>query len=376
MAQASADAAKQSYKLGEDQLAFEKQQWATDQPIIQRVADASITSQGQQNDFSKTMQGVYTGTFLPLQEDYAQKAKDWGSPAQQTINAGAAQAAVGSQMDASRNSALQQLESFGVDPTNTRYAALDIGTAAQKGAAQAAAGTGAIQSTKLQGMGLEAGAIATGQGNAGAAISATQAATGAGASASGSTLGGLTAGASAMAAPTAWYNAGANNMGQYVNAVNGFNYAQNQAAQINNQSMAGVGQLFGSVLGMFEDGGAVGGEQGIPDPSQMAQQQPQMGAPSMGSPNMGAGPTMGGGVPAHASPTRGAIPDDVPARLTAGEFVVPRDVVMWEGEKNMYGLIDKARQAKQKAGQRPDVGGTPGPAINAPPAFQSQALPV
>ena len=70
-------------------------------------------------------------------------------------------------------------------------------------------------------------------------------------------------------------------------------------------------------------------------------------------------PEAAGGLPmpAEASPSGGAIPDDVPAtvdgqmpaNLNSGEFVVPKDVVGWLGEKGMQQLIMKAR--KEMTGQ-------------------------
>jgi hypothetical protein len=88
--------------------------------------------------------------------------------------------------------------------------------------------------------------------------------------------------------------------------------------------------------------------------------------------------TPGGSVPTSASPTQGIATDDVPARLTADEFVIPKDVMLWEGQKSMYGIIDKARKAMQQANARPDIGGQPTQAIPTPPTFQStpQAIPM
>jgi hypothetical protein len=62
-------------------------------------------------------------------------------------------------------------------------------------------------------------------------------------------------------------------------------------------------------------------------------------------------------LPEEMSPSAGAIPDDIPAeldsggpaRLNAGEFVVPKDVVAWVGEKGMQQFILKSR--KEMTGQ-------------------------
>lgn len=51
----------------------------------------------------------------------------------------------------------------------------------------------------------------------------------------------------------------------------------------------------------------------------------------------------GGAVPPVASPSRGAIPDDIPARVSAGEFIMPEDVVRWFGEEKLTKMIEKSR---------------------------------
>jgi hypothetical protein len=76
----------------------------------------------------------------------------------------------------------------------------------------------------------------------------------------------------------------------------------------------------------------------------------------------------GGAIPMSASPTSGRAVDDVSAQLTAGEFVIPKDVTSWYGEKFFQNLIQKAQGEKGKAGAKPAIGPSPG----APPAFVSQ----
>src|ERR1700747_3518239 len=61
------------------------------------------------------------------------------------------------------------------------------------------------------------------------------------------------------------------------------------------------------------------------------------------------GLAFGGGVPPQASPSGGQAVDDVPADLTAGEFVIPKDVVEWKGMEHFYKLMDQAREGRAKA---------------------------
>ena len=59
--------------------------------------------------------------------------------------------------------------------------------------------------------------------------------------------------------------------------------------------------------------------------------------------------------------------DDVKAMLNAGEFIVPKDVTQWYGEKFFQNLIQKAQNEKGKAQAKPAVGPMP----PGPPAIAS-----
>jgi hypothetical protein len=96
------------------------------------------------------------------------------------------------------------------------------------------------------------------------------------------------------------------------------------------------------------------------------------GIPS--APVMPIGATTGGTVPVHASPSMGAATDDVPAMLTANEFVIPKDVATWVGHKALAGQIDKARQEQQQFAGRNDIGGEPTHAIPQHPTFVSRPV--
>jgi hypothetical protein len=84
-------------------------------------------------------------------------------------------------------------------------------------------------------------------------------------------------------------------------------------------------------------------------------------------------PTTGGPVPRGASPTQGQQTDDVPARLNAGEFVIPRDVTQHFGTKHFQDLIAKSRKL------RTGMAGPPAqpkmrPPLGQQPTFSSQPM--
>jgi hypothetical protein len=53
----------------------------------------------------------------------------------------------------------------------------------------------------------------------------------------------------------------------------------------------------------------------------------------------------GGEVTPEMSPSGGAIPDDVHAQVTAGEFIFPKEVVEYYGTKHLRKMIDQAEDA-------------------------------
>lgn len=381
MAQASAQAAVMAYQIGEQQLQWAKQVWNQEQPLINQSEQTSIqlaqqemAASQQMQAFSKEQMDMWNQYYAPLQESYVQQAENWASPANLALVTGQAQAGVAEQAQQGLNTAAEQLQSYGVNPSAGRFAGLLTGASATAGAAEAAAGTTAGQNLRLQQLALEQGAINTGQGVANTAGQLTNAATGA--SQAGTTAAGTTGstaqsniatGSSAQTAAANWYNTGATNMGVYTNAVNAYNQAQLGYAQLGAQQASGLGTIAGGLLGTkgisslfglqkggpiwkFQDAGVV--------PGQAPGQAPQQGIPQQNMP-VPTGGTPGGFVPHHASPSGGQIEDDVDAKLTAGEFVMPKDVSQWVGQKAMVTQIDKARQEMQMFGQRNDIGGEP-----------------
>jgi hypothetical protein len=307
---------------------------------------------------------------------------------------------VGEKGMAGVNTAAETLRSYGINPGSSRYASLYTSAQPMIGASEAAAGTTAAQNLRAQQMELESNAINTGRGLVNATGSLTQAGTGAGSAGAGAASGAggtastnLSTGSQAMTAPTQWFNAGTNAMNSYVGAVNGYNQSQAAFNEAGASEMGGLGSAFGSIAGLamgkIAKGGPVGyagGGPALPPVPGMPSYQttPDQGGGMTGIPSSpmmprqvyagggDAGATPGGTVPIHASPSMGAVTDDVPAMLTAHEFVIPKDVAVWKGHQYFAGQIDKARQEQAKFSGRDDVGGEPTSAIPQQPTFVSR----
>ena len=72
------------------------------------------------------------------------------------------------------------------------------------------------------------------------------------------------------------------------------------------------------------------------------------------------------------SPSGGAQTDDVHAMLNEGEFVVPKDVASWLGEKFLQNLINKARTEASGPKAEPEMAPMPQAMALAPPSFMSE----
>jgi hypothetical protein len=116
-------------------------------------------------------------------------------------------------------------------------------------------------------------------------------------------------------------------------------------------SGGGGGGYYGFQGGAFARGGPVAPRTAIPPqrggfanaPHQILQRAVQQ--------NM----AKGGRIPMGVSPSHGQNVDDVPARLNAGEFVVPRDVAAWKGQEFFQNLIKKSRALSAGAPAKPSM---------------------
>ena len=267
-----------------------------------------------------------------MEDKLATDAASYASPERQLQEAGKAEAGVTQQFDVQRDAAQRNLESFGIDPSSTRFAALDRGAGMAQAAATAGAGNQAIDQTVQRGMALRSEAINVGRGYPGQIAQQYSTAGQGGSGAINTGLQTTASGANTMGTTPQYQALGNSALSGWGNTLNtGY---QNQLAQFNANQNASSG--WGSALGLA--GGIAAsfikvGEGGAIPVS------PQDTVPQ----NV---------VPQEASPTSGKAIDDVPARLTVGEFVLPKDVVAWEGEKSLQGLITKAREASAKAKQQ------------------------
>jgi hypothetical protein len=321
IANASKEAAKYAYQASQDQLAWAKQRYGLDREMADQLITQMNARSNQQDQWAQEDRARYENTFAPLEDQIVSDAQNYDTPGRRALAAQSDMASVTTQSQAARQAAQRNLESYGIDPSSTRFAALDVGSRTQQAAAMAGAGNAAVKRVEDTGRALKADAVNLGRGFQINPLASSQAATGTNQATSGINLGTTASGAATMGTGAQWAGVGQGALGTWSNALNtGYNNALAGWNAKANAAGSGIGSALGLVgsLAMMEEGGDV---------------------------------TNGGAVPASASPTRGIATDDVPAQLTVGEFVIPKDVKDWKGEEFFHKLIQQSRTAKQQPKQ-------------------------
>ena len=355
-----------------------------------------ITSANQGLDLAGNTIGQYENTYVPLQNQLVQDAGSYSSTARQNYNMGAAGSAAAQSTTAGLNAAKQNLTSMGIDPSSGMYGELEDSQKVAGAAAEAGAEQQAMINTQTTGRQLRSEAINVGQALPGAAVNSLNAANNATTGAENADLGTANVGATLMDSANPYLSTGMNLKYPPVgNTSTGMSSSMStsQGSQGGGGGSSGGGG--GSGSGMPGSGGSGGGYAGYSGPLGYPN-----GAPSGGGyPGIATGPdtsvsgdgggassdfatggdvgaipspTSGGHVPINASPSMGHQTDDIPARLNANEFVIPRDVTEWKGQEFFQKLIAQSRKARMTAPAAPSKGP---PVGNQPPRFASHAIP-
>jgi hypothetical protein len=246
------------------------------------------------------------------------QALTYASPQRQAVDMGQAEAGVQQASEAGRQSALSDLQSYGIDPSAGRYAGLDQAARVQAGASAAGAGNQQRMADVATGNAMQNQAISSSLQNVQTGYGAANAANallGTASSLKYAPLGTVSSGSSQSSGSSGSIGFGAGGSGSGTD-TSGYNPKNS------------------TVLGKY-----------TPFLTQLG---PVHGLMAAGGPVVGYQP--GGDVSYADSPSNGQQVDDVSAKLNAGEFVIPRDVTQWLGQSHFYKLMAQARKARATAG--------------------------
>lgn len=249
IASANLDAAKLQEGLGRDQLAWAKQQYADTAPDAKAYLKSMTAATNQQMDNATTDRARYENLYQPLENKFLGQANDWNSAARAEQQAGAARADVAASFDQARTTAQASLESYGIDPSTTRFGALDLSSRVSQAAGMAAAGTQSRLNTQGTGLALEGEGINIGKGYPGQVSQSYAGATNAGSSGVTSALNTSSTYGNLMGTAPQYEQLASGNRAGATQALNtGF---QNQMAgaqleqQRSSSTSAGIGSLVG-----------------------------------------------------------------------------------------------------------------------------------
>jgi hypothetical protein len=249
LANSNTQIAQMAQDQSQQQLDWSKQQYADIAPYEKNYLTQASDSAAAQTEQAKSQWGTYQNTYLPLEKQFADKASTWDSPARADQQSGAAQADVASQYEQARKSATSNLESYGIDPSQTRFGALDLGTRISQAAASAGAGTQARTNTEATGLALMGEAINTGRGYSSAVSQAYSGATTAGSS-------GVTAGLNTsntygnlMGTPVQWSGQANQTRSTTASALQGYGNFEIGKTDEDNAASAAPWQTAASLIG-------------------------------------------------------------------------------------------------------------------------------
>lgn len=277
-------------------------------PILESIAKYSAGMAPQVYQWGMDQFSKNQGNIDALMRN----ALSYASPQRIATDMGQAESGVQQGAEAGRQSAIRDLQSYGIDPSAGRYAGLDTANRVMAGASAVGAGNQQRMADISQGNAMQNQAMSSGLQN-------TQVGYGA-ANAANALLG------------------------------TGMSLKYSPLGTVSSGSSQGSGSSSGSTSSY----GVTHGSSGSPVQYAGMKLSAGMGPMAAGGP---VGYQPGGDVSYDDSPSGGAQTDDVQANLNAGEFVIPKDVAAWKGQEFFYKLMAQARKLRATAGDdSPAVG--------------------
>ncbi len=268
-ADASIDAASKmadsSVALGREQLDFTRQQYDDSKPLrdaaaatSQRVANAQIASQEQQDALAKEYADYARETFRPLEKGIVSDAETYDTPERRRAAAEAAMADVQAQIGRVDEGRSRQLAASGVNPGSARAIAAMAGQDVEAAKAIAGAGAGARRQIETTGFARKMDAASLGRNLASNQATAAGVAINAGNSAVSNSLNGINASNAGLSGMQAGYSGaiGANNGAASLFQQNARTYQS--IADSSSAALGGVGNAIGRWAATEQGGKAIG----------------------------------------------------------------------------------------------------------------------
>ena len=287
------------------------------QGVRDEVMGVQLPAMQDMYDWAQQDRQRYEDVFIPQQDKFIEMANTYSSDEEIARQRAAASQDINAAYDAQKEAQLRQLESYGIDPSQARYAGLDQSARLNQAAASAMAQNTAAERTKAIGRELQGQAINMGAGLPGQAMAGAGNASNIGASAQSGAAGITALGLQGKQSVLPGYTMGLGAVGQsgdiknvdFGNKMNHFGAKEAQGSQL-----GGLGAMFGNLAGF----GAGWGADWMPSPGK-------------------AGGAEGGSIEAPGGPTS----DSGVIRISNGEYVLPAEVVNNMGANVLDKFVEK-----------------------------------
>lgn len=248
---ANSDIAKQQLEVAKQQLAWEKDRAAVQDPLVEKIVNQQIAS-GDQNAQRATEQwNLYKSLYQPVEAKNVQDAMNFDSPERQARMAAEAGADVTRSYGAAADQNTRALAAMGVNPNSGRFAGLANENAIAQARDTAGAMNKARRDTELQGIALRTGVAQLGRNLPSTGIAADSTALNAGNSAVGNLAANSQIRNANMAAAGQWFGGATNANNSAGSLLNNLYNSQIGAYQAQQSSLSGLMQGIGTLGGAF-----------------------------------------------------------------------------------------------------------------------------
>lgn len=247
----NAELAREMAGIAREQLAWEKDRAARQDPLMERIVDQQIAAGDANAERAESQWEIYRSLFAPLEERMVADAAGYDTPERRERVAGEAAADVSRAYQGALESGERALARLGVSPDSGRFQALRHET--DLGLARDAAGAmnKARRDAELQGMAMREGAAKFGRNMPSTGLAADAASLGAGSAAAQNMATGAGLHQAGANAARAWFgnaadaNASAGNLGlgQYQGQLDAWRQANQNAIS----GAMGLGSLLGQL---------------------------------------------------------------------------------------------------------------------------------
>lgn len=325
MAEGSVEAARIAQETAREQLAWAREQDSLNRQLLDRVLTSQEMVQDETLRNARRDRERYEQIYQPLEDNLVQEFLSYDTPERRQEERGRAIADVNAAFDAQRRNALQRLESYGVDPSQTRNAALDIGMRTQQAAAAAGAASAANRATEQTGRALRAEALNIGKGYPSNVAGSYGQSIAAGNSMVGNANQTTATSGNAMQGAGSYLNTAISGYGQGASIMSQGYQNQMQQYDANQQSMTGALSAIGGIAGMFmADGGS-----------------PKRKALTIDNDTGEVVYDSQPGLIDYGKGDGSGIDDQVPIMASTEEYIIPADVVRAKGVEFFDKLVAK-----------------------------------